>query len=57
MTQQEYEKKYPNSVPTLNAIKLIISIIKKDKPDFTTHDIPMTMQALRDVMEEDTNEV
>lgn len=56
MTQQEYEKKYPNTVPTLNAIKLIISIIKKDKPDFTTHDIPVTMQALRDVMKEDTND-
>lgn len=56
MTQQQYDSYHSRRVPSLNAIRYIITIVRRDVPDFDSKDTEALGQAIADVLKDEENE-
>ena len=56
MTQQQYDSSHTRRVPSLNAIQYIITIVRRDVPDFNSKDTEALGQAMADVLKEEESE-
>lgn len=56
MTQQQYDSNHTRRVPSLNAIQYIITIVRRDVPDFNSKDAAVFGQAVADVLKEEESE-
>lgn len=56
MTQQQYDGSHTRRVPSLNAIQYIITIVRRDVPDFNSKDTEALGRAIADVLKEEESE-
>lgn len=51
--QQQYDSHHTRRVPSLNAIQYIITIVRRDVPDFDSKDAEALGRAVADVLKEE----